>query len=229
MKEQLQKRENLRRANVTSQLGRRAGFRPFGKVANVRRLVNKFSELRDRKPPAGKIATKPVTTSKPPKKTVEIIEDEVVQEDGTMRIRKLMAKPWNHKNSILRAELRKSKKRVLEVKANNGILNVFTDPKTKQKRKGIMKTKQNKSLEISIPDSPSESPDWENVSLEQKLSFYDMSPRNAARHLATSHYPWRETPLIFRDDDVNPYIPPASSSVRSRLSTSSEFAFVMGP
>ena len=92
-----------------------------------------------------------------------------------------------------------------------------------------MEKRQNKTLEIEIPNSPSDSPDWENISLEQKLSFYDQSPRNASRHLATSHIPWRETPLIFREDDVIPYIPPASSSGNSRQSTTSDYAPMLFP
>lgn len=46
----------------------------------------------------------------------------------------MMMNPLNHKNHALIKELGKSKKRLIEVKANNGILNVFTNPSTKQKR-----------------------------------------------------------------------------------------------
>ena len=112
------------------------------------------------------------------------------------RISKVMGFKYDHRNKDLETEIKKSKNRIHKVRNGNGILNVFSSPLSRRGKDAYLKPKMT-SIDNS-EEAVGETPNFLNISLEEKLAFYDDadSPRTARRNLATSHKPWRSHPKV---------------------------------
>ena len=89
----------------------------------------------------------------------------------------LKGEKFDHRNKDLEAELKKSRHRMKNVRNGNGILSVFSSPESRRGNDSFLLRPKLAKIDTSEPVQ--EAPDVMNASLQEKLDFYDDSPRAA--------------------------------------------------
>ena len=176
-------------------------YEPLGKIANVPELFRTYKSIC----PGSKAKSKNIASKS--QNEISFSDDYnaqscLIDHSATERLKDLCDQKWTSRNANLEKEIEKSNQRIHYTRAGSGILCAFTNPNSRR-GEAFSKSGPNSPRVTATPKMLrpirlfNETLDsGRNISLEEKLRFYDESPRNLERRIETSHCPWDESPRI---------------------------------